>query len=278
MSETRAKMVATLLRDVGNSIVMPRFGTLHQSEIETKSSPTDLVTIADREAEIWLTPRLRELVDCEVVGEEACAATPDLRNSATADRAWTVDPIDGTSNFVKGNERFCSMIALLENGVPQECWIWLPMSEELFYAKAGGGACLKQKDGQTTPLQLAHTSPTGGDIDASKMRGGGNSLGVEEPQRTQIREVLKAMPGRWFPGSCGVLGANIAQGMQHFLLHGDCTPWDHSPVDLLCREAGGHAAMLADGAPFNAGFSAPFMIAASSAGWQELQSRVMRRE
>ena len=27
-------------------------------------------------------------------------------------------------------------------------------------------------------------------------------------------------------------------------MHGRATPWDHAPVDLLCREAGGHAAMI----------------------------------
>ena len=90
MSETRAKMVATLLRDVGNSIVMPRFGTLHQSEIETKSSPTDLVTIADREAEIWLTPRLRELVDCEVEGSSMVELEVSGSEGNLRDLSWGV--------------------------------------------------------------------------------------------------------------------------------------------------------------------------------------------
>ncbi len=32
--------------------------------------------------------------------------------------AWTVDPLAGTKNFAKGDGRYCSMIALVEHGVP----------------------------------------------------------------------------------------------------------------------------------------------------------------
>ena len=118
MNSPLADAVATLLRDFGDKTILPRFGVLAESDIETKSGPTDFVTIADLEAEKWLNPRLRRLVDCPVIGEEACAETSAIRDAVAAPRAWTVDPVDGTSNFVNGNGRFCSMIALLEHGVP----------------------------------------------------------------------------------------------------------------------------------------------------------------
>ena len=76
----------------------------------------DLVTVADREAELFLTPRLLDLVDGVVIGEEACASDPGLRARADAPVAWTVDPVDGTGNFVAGNERFCCMVALMNHG------------------------------------------------------------------------------------------------------------------------------------------------------------------
>ena len=52
---------------------------------------------------------------------------------------WTVDPVDGTANFVKGNDRFCVMVAFVKDGIPAML-IWLPLKRTLYHATAGGGA------------------------------------------------------------------------------------------------------------------------------------------
>ena len=139
MTDPEMEAVADLLRAAASSLILPRFGALASHDVHEKSSPDDLVTIADREAELWLTRRLRNIVDCEVVGEEACAAAPDLRKRATADKAWTVDPVDGTGNFVKGKPNFCTMVAFLEHGTPIRSWIWVPLQATLYFAKSGEG-------------------------------------------------------------------------------------------------------------------------------------------
>ena len=259
-----AKDVAALLREAASTFILPRFGRLTDGDIETKSSPTDLVTVADREAETWLTPRLAGIVDAVVIGEEACAATPSLRGRTAESQAWTVDPVDGTSNFVKGNERFCSMVSLLESGVPVRSWIWLPLADELYYAQTGKGAFRSD---------LAFTAPhrltlDGCDLALDDMKGGASIRDVAEPARTQMRDKLRALPGRWFPGSGGVLGTAIASGAQNFLFHATCTPWDHAPVDLLCREAGAHSAMMTSGAPYNATMAGGLLVASCRDSWQ----------
>ena len=53
---------------------------------------------------------------------------------------WTVDPIDGTTNFVKGKERFAIMIALTFKEKIIQSWIYKPLTEEFSYAKLGEGA------------------------------------------------------------------------------------------------------------------------------------------
>jgi len=263
-----ATSVAALLREAASTFVLPRFGRLADSDIESKSSPTDLVTVADREAEIWLTPRLTAIVDAVVVGEEACSATPSLRDRAGEARAWTVDPVDGTSNFVKGNERFCSMVSLLEGGVPVRSWIWLPLAQELYYAEAGQGAvCSSSPNGGIRALALDDRPLT-----LDEMTGGASIRDVAEPVRTQMRDKLRALPGRWFPGSGGVLGTAIASGTQNFLFHATCNPWDHAPVDLLCREAGGHAGMIKDGGRYNASLSGGLLVTSGRNSWQRLHS------
>ena len=261
--------VATLLREVGEKTILPRFGALAYSDIETKSGPTDFVTVADREAEKWLTPRLRELVDCPVIGEEACAETPSILEAVRAPRAWTVDPVDGTSNFVKGNGGFCSMVALLEHGVPVASWIWVPLTETLYTAAAGDGAML------VTLASRRMLKVTGkGALELAEMIGGGNALGISEPRYSHVRAALRQLPGRTFSGSSGILGAEIASGKQHFLFHGSCTPWDHAPVDLLCREAGAHAAMVTDAAAFSADRNDPFLITPTADDWRRVRAHV----
>ena len=55
MADALADEVANLLREVGDTLILPRYGALEESDIDTKSGPTDLVTIADKEAELWLS-------------------------------------------------------------------------------------------------------------------------------------------------------------------------------------------------------------------------------
>ena len=260
--------VAALLQEACARFIMPRYGRLRQDEVEEKSSPTDLVTIADREAEIFLTPRLPDLINGEVIGEEACAADPDIRSRAAAPVAWTIDPVDGTGNFVKGNDRFCCMVALLEAGRPVRSWIYVPLQNNLYSAMAGHGAIVTNYDGSQR-LSLASRA-----WHTDDMTGSANVLAVEQPRRDILRERLRNLPGRWFAGSSGIMGTEIASGRQHFMLHSLCTPWDHAPVDLLCREAGAHAAMIDDGAAFNADYERGFMIAPDRQAWTSLRERV----
>ena len=76
MLDELSSAVAELMTAACEQLVLPRFRRLSSEEIETKSGPNDLVTVADREAELFLTPRLLDLVDGEVIGEEACASDP----------------------------------------------------------------------------------------------------------------------------------------------------------------------------------------------------------
>ena len=157
------------------------------------------------------------------------------------------------------------MVALLENGVPVRSWIWLPIQRRLYYAAAGEGAMMRLDDGGDHRLSLGAR-----DWRIDTLNGAASVRDVEEPEKTRLRGILREMPGRWFPGSIGVLAGGIAEGSQHFLMHASCTPWDHAPVDLLCREAGAHAAMIDTSGRYNAGNRSGIMIAPDAAAWHML--------
>ena len=74
--------VLILLQDVAEEIIKPRFRTLAAEEIAEKN-PGDLVTVADREAEVRITEALlRAYPDALVLGEEASADDPGLMASS----------------------------------------------------------------------------------------------------------------------------------------------------------------------------------------------------
>jgi len=91
--------------------------------VETKDGDTDVVTQADRDAQ-------RAVVDCihesypddAIVGEEndAASTVPDQG------RAWVIDPIDGTNNYVRGMRWYATSVAAVEDGEPVAATNTLP--------------------------------------------------------------------------------------------------------------------------------------------------------
>ncbi|MFN3867323.1 MAG: inositol monophosphatase family protein, partial [Demequina sp.] len=128
--------VGQAMRDVADDIIRPRFRTLADGDIDTKSGPGDLVTIADVEAERALTPLLAAIVDQPVVGEEASEADPSLPDIlGTASAGWTVDPVDGTWNFAHGSIDYAVMVGHVDRGEAHTGWILYPETGNLL---AGG--------------------------------------------------------------------------------------------------------------------------------------------
>ena len=56
-----------------------------------------------------------------------------------------IDPLDGTSNYLRGFPHYCVSIALVDNGEPIDAVIFDPLRNELFTASRGGGAVLNDK-------------------------------------------------------------------------------------------------------------------------------------
>src|ERR1700748_576617 len=77
-------------------------------------------------------------------------ATPDygwLSEESAADevrlarkRVWIVDPIDGTRGYLAGREDWCVSVALVEDAAPLLAAVFVPVSDEFFFAGRGHGA------------------------------------------------------------------------------------------------------------------------------------------
>src|SRR5689334_2140392 len=126
--------------DVAEQVINPRFRALADGEVHEKN-PGDLVTDADREAEVLINAALHAAYpDATILGEETYAGDPDLLHRyAAADHAFTVDPVDGTKNFVHGSKDHAVMVSETVRGEAVRAWIWQPQHEAAFVAERGSG-------------------------------------------------------------------------------------------------------------------------------------------
>lgn len=101
-----AQLAALLVQEAGTlAAVMRRDGL----EAHTKTSVSDIVTAADKAAEAQVVATLRrERPDDSIVGEEGAD------HVGTSGRTWVIDPVDGTYNFHRGLDWWCSAVALVD--------------------------------------------------------------------------------------------------------------------------------------------------------------------
>ncbi len=101
-----SQLAAELVREAGTLAARIRAQGL---DIERKSSGSDIVTQADLAAERHVLERLRlERPDDAIVGEEG------TDRPGTSGRTWVIDPVDGTYNFSRGSDWWCSALALTD--------------------------------------------------------------------------------------------------------------------------------------------------------------------
>ena len=252
--------VAELVRDVAHSVVLPRFRRLADDEVHQKA-PGDLVTVADQESERALTRGLTALLPGSlVVGEEAVAADPAVRDRIGAGGAvWIVDPVDGTNNFAAGKTPFCVMVALVRDGVPTAAWILDVVGDHLTVAEAGSGA---YRDGIRVKTRTD-------DPGAAALHGVISHKYFPEELRIQVRANAAGLGGYTAGRHCaGYEYPAIATDEQQFALFRRILPWDHAPGSLIVREAGGVVRHL-DGVEYRPTNKQPgLLVAANEDIWQ----------
>jgi 3'(2'), 5'-bisphosphate nucleotidase len=96
------------------------------------------VTIADQQSNALIVAALAERFPADGILAEETPVTDD--RWSTSERCWVVDPLDGTSDFVKGREGFAVMIGLLERGRPRLGVVHVPKAGRTFVGAVGLGA------------------------------------------------------------------------------------------------------------------------------------------
>jgi fructose-1,6-bisphosphatase/inositol monophosphatase family enzyme len=236
--------VLRMLQQVAADVIEPRFRDLSDDEIDEKN-PGDYVTAADREAEEVITAALLQAYPQAVVlGEEAYADDPDLMSRYdAAEHAFTVDPVDGTKNFVHGSPDHAVMLSEVVAGRTERAWVWQPQHGTSYVAERGAGTW---RNGERLTRPPAADPPQG----VTSRRGWiGRRLGDLPPLELT-----------WV--CCGVDYPHLVEGDCDFIVYGKPKPWDHAPTSLLLTEAGGYVGDL-DGEDYRPRLEQRFIVAAA---------------
>ena len=195
--------------------------------VERKADNSPL-TRADRAANEVIVAGLRKLtLQAPVVSEEGKDILYAERQQYT--RFWLVDPLDGTKEFIKRNGDFTVNVALIENGSPVLGAVYVPVTDELFYAAAGRGAY------QEGAGRIAAASFTLQDVGLKVVA-----------SRSHLNEATKAFMDKLDAPEIVSRGSSLkiielARGKAHVYPRlAPTMEWDTAAAHAILLEAGGH--------------------------------------
>ncbi|WP_443052849.1 inositol monophosphatase family protein [Streptomyces sp. FXJ1.172] len=246
--------VEEALRSAAAAEILPRFRCLAEDDVDHKSGPHDLVTDADRLAEKRLTEALAAMLPGSVVvGEEAVHADPATYRALQGDApVWIIDPVDGTRQFVHGDDGFCTLVALAHRGVVLASWTYAAARGRMATAVRGRGAFL---DGERL---FAGPPAPGRDLVVATSHPDYTTDGEKRSLRALWTDGIAPRPC----GSAGLEYLAIARGELDAVAFSWEAAWDHAAGLLLVEEAGG-THLTRTGEPFRVtgGNALPFTAA-----------------
>lgn len=214
--------------------------------VSDKGSHLGLVTDADVASEAHIKQKITSSYPNHVMLGEETGWTDSAHDGQVV---WIVDPIDGTSNFSKGNAFYCVSIAcgLLVGGqfVPLRAAIVQPATGDVYSAGKGLGTWC---NGQRLALAADTLDPRRWSIATGFSSNKGDSLaGVIRCVEVMQNEIL----GMRINGAAALDLALTSRGIFDGFFESRLSPWDMAAGELLVREAGGTVVNY-QGEPFNA--------------------------
>lgn len=197
----------------------------------------DFVTEVDRLAEAEIIKELRRAFPTHgFLGEESGQVGPTKQQ-------WVIDPLDGTSNFLRGFPHFAVSIALVEKGEPVLGVVFDPLRDELFTAEKGRGALLNDRRLRVTPRKGIEGAliATGFPFRQRKLF---------DDHLNMVKALLKTGEDLRRTGSAALDLAYVACGRFDAYFEMGLQPWDMAAGVLLVREAGGQVTDMRGGDGF----------------------------
>lgn len=221
--------VMAAVKEVAQKEIMPRRLCVARQVKADGSS----YSAADVAAQKVLLKALQGICPGAIMGEEMTCEEQEKQWREGAGGLWCVDPIDGTSNFLKGLPYFAISVAWMVNGRSVLGVVYNPVSNEMFYAEKGRGAYL---NGRPLPINW----------NVSKLSTAVANVDLKRLQKNLATKVAACPPyaSQRNYGACALEWCYTAAGYFDLYLHGGQKPWDYAAGCLILEEAGGYMSGL----------------------------------
>ena len=209
-----------------------------QFTVEEKGSVFNLVTDIDKKIQEFLVSRFSALVPgAHFLDEEG-----EDNKTLTDGVCFIIDPIDGTTNFIKGFQHSAVCVGVAVERALRYGVVYDPDLDNLYYAETGKGAFLNGRPIHVSDCDLAHSLVLFGtcpyDHELSH-----KSFLTAEKVFYQSLEVRRA-------GSAALDICYVAAGKADLYFEMILRPWDWAGANVILREAGGFSATM-ENTPLN---------------------------
>ncbi len=215
-----------ILREDGERIL-----AMKGPEVFTKEGHANFVTSADLESQRFLVERLTPLLP----GANFFAEEKE-DNALAPGFNWLIDPIDGTTNFMRGYRHSAISVGLVQDGRGVMGLVYNPYSGELFSALRGAGAWCSG-----VPIHAAQVPPEESLV----------VFGTAPYYRELVDGTMSVIHSLYF--SCGDLRRSgsaaldlcyVAAGRADGFFEARLSPWDYAAASVVVEEAGGFISSL----------------------------------
>lgn len=211
--------------------------TVDNIDVESKAH-NDFVTETDRAAEKEIRYALNKAYpDHAILGEEG-----GLVGDPNAEYLWVIDPLDGTTNFIRGIPHYAISIACLHKGQVEHAVILDPVRREEFIASRGRGAQLNGRR-----IRVTNRKTLDGTLIGTGIPYKSRSEQYIPAYVNSLEAVAKQTAGIRRAGSAALDLAYVAAGRLDGFWEIGLNRWDIAAGVLLIREAGGLVSDLKGG-------------------------------
>jgi myo-inositol-1(or 4)-monophosphatase len=251
--------LAVAAAEEAGALLMECFGGPARG-VDSKSTPTDLVSDADRDSEELILGLIsKERPDDGVLAEEGGG------RASTSGITWIVDPLDATVNYLFGIPHWCVSVAAADDDGALVGVVHNPNLGETFVAARGGGSHLNGR-----PIHVSDRTDLAGALVAT---GFSYDPRAREQQAAVVARVLPVVRDIRRAGSAALDLAALAAGRVDGFYEAPLEVWDKAAGVLLVIEAGGTVSELE--APLGL---TPGVVAANPALHDALRRLVIRCE
>lgn len=209
------------------AVIAKGFENREKLKLEVKGE-NDYVTQVDKDAEQAIIEKIRQSYPHHsFLGEEGGVIKGDDDTFQ-----WIIDPLDGTTNFIKGIPHFCVSIALKYKGKLDQAVVFDPIRGELFTASRGNGAQLNGYRIRVNTIKSLSNTVLGTAFpfkQRHRMANFSQQFGLILEQAGDVRR----------SGSAALDLAYVASGRFDGYFEAGLKPWDIAAGELIVREAGG---------------------------------------